>query len=144
MFTNVPRSVAPAALIAGLVVASLSLTTAAPPEAQAPDSDEVRELLAERVEILKERMEIALKTDTLGIDKIQEARRDYLKAKLDLSTNIAERIAVLKELVEDAEAAHKAAEQALEGSLIDKTDELKAKAHVFEARAALAREELKK
>jgi hypothetical protein len=142
MFTNVRRFAGPAVLIAGFVIASLSLTTAAPPEVA--DSDEVRDLLSERVEILKERMEIALKTDTLGIDKIQEARRDYLNAKLDLSTNIAERIAVLKELVEEAEAAHKAAEHALEALLIGKTDELKAKAYVFEVRAALARAELKK
>src|SRR5579871_3910084 len=99
MFTNVPRIAVPAALIAGLVIVSISLTTAAPPDAREPDSDEVRELLVERVEILKERMDIANKTGTLSIDKVQEARRDYLKAKLDVSTNIAERIAVLKEIV---------------------------------------------
>jgi hypothetical protein len=145
MFTNLPRSAAPAALIAGLVIASLSLTTAAPPGAQAPDSDEIRDLLAERVEILKERMDIVNKhADTLSIDKVQEARRDYLHARLDVSTSVAERIAVLKEIVEEAEAAHQAAAQALETHLIEKTEELKAKAYVLEARLALARTERKK
>jgi hypothetical protein len=144
MFTNVPRFAGPAALIAGLAVASVSLTTAAPPDAQAPESDEIRDLLVERLEILKERMEIANKSDSLNIDKIQEARRDYLHAKLEMSTNRARRIAVLKEIVDEAETAHKAAAQALEGFLIGRTEELKARAYVLEARMALARAKLEK
>jgi len=144
MFTNVLRFAGPAALIAVLVITSLSLTTAAPPDAQGPKSDEIRDLLAERVKILKERLDIANKTDTLGIDKVQEARRDYLHAWLDVSANVAERIAVLKEIVEEAEAAHKAATEAFGALLINKTDELKAKAYVLEARVALARAEREK
>ncbi len=147
MFKHWLRFVGPAAFIAGIAVVSLSLTTAAPPAATAPDSDEIRELLAERVQILKEREKMAVSgydNGTLEFGKVHEARRDYLNAKLDLSANIAERIAVLKEIVAEAEAAHKTVAQVVESHIGDKTDVLKAKAYVLEMRVALARAELEK
>ena len=135
-----------ALLFAGLVFGEnrpISLTAAAPRH-KAPDSDEIHELLAERVEILKQRMDIAVNDGMLEADEVDEARRDYLNARLDMSTNVAERIAVLKEIVDEAERAHKAAAQAHGALLIGKTEELKVKAYVLEARVALARAELER
>jgi outer membrane protein TolC len=147
MFKSCPHLVGPAAFIVGLVVASLSLTTAAPPGAKMPDTDEIRDLLAKRVEILKERMDMVIEGHTngvMGAKDVHEARRDYWNAKLDLSANIAERIAVLNEIVDEAEAAHKTAKEAVHAEIGDKTEILKSHAYVLEMRVALARAENEK
>jgi outer membrane protein TolC len=147
MLMNRPGLWGSFALIAGMTVASLSFSAAAPPAAKPSDSDEIRELLAERIEILKERVKMAVSgydSGTLEFGKVHEARRDYLNAKLDLSVNIAERIAVLKEIVAEAEAARKRVAEAVEAHIGDRSEVLKAKAYVLEARVALARAELEK
>ena len=147
MFKTRPHFVGPAVFIVGLVVASFSLTTAAPPGAKTPDTDEIRDLLAKRVEILKERMDMVIgghKNGVMDAKDVHEARRDYWNAKLDLSANIAERIAVLKEIADDAEAAHKAATAAVHAHIGEQTEELKSHAYVLEMRVALARAESEK
>jgi outer membrane protein TolC len=147
MFKSCPHFYGPAALIVGLVVASVSLTTAASPGVKTPDTDEIRDFLAKRVEILKERMDMVIEGHTKGVmdaKDVHEARRDYWNAKLDLSANIAERITVLREIVEEAEAAHKTATAAVQAKIGDKTETLKSHAYVLEMRVALARAENEK
>jgi len=142
MLKNRSQFVGLAAFVAGLVVASLSFSVAAPQDDKAPDADAIQALLKERAEILKSVWEIEKKgfdNATGSVYNVHQARLAWLDAQLDLSATNAERVAILKDVVAEAELWHASTAEALHALIGDKTEELKAKARVLEARVALAR-----
>jgi hypothetical protein len=142
MLKNRSNFVGPAAFIAGLVLASFSFSAAAPKDDAAPKQETIDVLLKQRVEILKSRHDQAFNAYENGVfdfDKVHVAQVHYLNARLDVCADNAERIAVLKESVDEAKWYHKAAVERFAANIGDKVEVLAAKAYVLEARIALAR-----
>ena len=128
--------------IAGIVIASLSYSAAAPDEQPAPKSENIAELLKERVAVLKSKHDHAVSGYDNGVcsfEQVHITRVEYLNARLDACTDRDERIAILKESLDDAKAFHKAARERIEATTGNMIEELAAKAYVLEARIALAR-----
>ena len=141
MWKNRSFPVGPFAFVAGVVIASLSLSAPAPPAEKAPDRKTVEELQRERLAILKSLqnlMDQAFKNGECGFDKVHDARLAYLHAELEVYGTGPGRVAGLKTIVEDAETWHDDVVKAIQNGQAGKVDELKAKAYLLEARVALA------
>jgi hypothetical protein len=124
------------AFVAGVVIASLSFSAPAPPAEETPQNRTVDELRRERLGVLKSVRDLVDKgyrEGVIGFDKVHEARLAYLHAQLGPDGTGSQRI------VQDAEAWYQEVAKAVRNGKGDKTDELRAKAYLLEARMALAR-----
>jgi hypothetical protein len=142
MWRNRSFLVGPFAFVAGVVIASLSLSAPAPPAEKAPDRKTIDELQRERLAILKSLRNLvdqAFKNGECGFDKVHEARLAYLHAELEVYGTGPGRVARLKSIVDDAESWHDEVAKAIQNGQAGKADELKAKAYLLETRVALAK-----
>lgn len=103
-------------------------------------SDQVRELLKERLVIVAEIYEITLKefqSGQISIDQVFQARISLLTAKLDLCETKEDRIRVHREMVKQAEDWLQVVTKLFAASQATRVDVLKAKAQLLEARIGL-------
>lgn len=104
--------------------------------------DPIKTLLQERLVVYTEIYEVAKKLFNAGeIDalKLFEAHASQLRADLDLRETKAERIEVLKQLVEVAKQSLEITEKLAQAGFVSRTEVLKAKARLLEAKIELER-----
>jgi outer membrane protein TolC len=119
---------------------------AATPEKDKDKAAEIKTLLKERRDTLQEFVKyLVAQAENGRIDffAVVQAKREALRATLEVDEAPEVRLAALKDYLETAKASLKLAEQGFKAGQVSQVDALKAKAIVLEAQIELLREESK-
>lgn len=110
------------------------------------ESDEVAKLLQKRLEVLREIVKVqraAYKMGQVRFDLVVKAQIDVLNAQIELAKSPIERIAIRKNLVQQAMQMEKVTKQLFDAMQVGRAELLMAQAFRLRAQADLKREELK-
>jgi outer membrane protein TolC len=110
--------------------------------ASQPRADTIRDLLKRRQTVLQEAVHVAEEAHRqgeIGFVSVLDLRRDLVHAKLQLATNLAHRIALHKELVENMKTLEEATRKSYETGEASHIDYLRSKAARLQAEIDLVR-----
>ncbi len=127
-----------------LICCSLQPSTAESKEVST-ESDEVAKLLRKRLDVLREIVKIQRAAYMMGqvrFDAVVKSQIDVLDAQIELAKSPIERIAIRKNLVQQAMQMEKFTKQLFDGMQAGRADLLKAQAFRLRAQADLKRETL--
>lgn len=122
-------------------VGAADRTSPAASGAKTPEA--VRSLQKERLatlESIRDLLTKQLNEGTGNPQELQQVELDVLRARLELTDSPHERVSICEQVVENAEAFVKRAERTAELGIGSRSDLLRAKVGVFDAKIALERE----
>ena len=117
-------------------------TPAQAADAARPKDVSIKELLKERLAVLRELSDQTAKeyeTGRVSFDRVHQARRAVMDAELELCESGKERLAILEKIAAQARESEKTAEQRYETGNAPRSDVLAATAGRLEAEIALER-----